>query len=108
MRVSLGNAASVKRYLVTGLLVLESRGSKPADSLRRLFVLQDKLDWIINERAMAYGGDVHPKHRLMRYHDFFVERIAAGSRVLDIGGGYGAVARSIASRVPISSTALAA
>lgn len=92
----------LRRGLITGLLVLESRGSKPADALRRLFMLQDKLDWIINERAMAYGGNVHPKHRLMRYHDFFVDRIAAGSRVLDIGCGYGAVARSIVTRVPDS------
>jgi SAM-dependent methyltransferase len=89
----------LRRSLITGLLILESRGSKPEDALRRLFVLQDKLDWIINERAAAYGSGVHPKHRLMRYHDFFVDRIAAGSRVLDIGCGYGAVARSIATRV---------
>lgn len=94
--------ASLRRGIITGLLILESRGSRPADALRRLFVLQDKLDWIINERAMAYGGDVHPKHRLMRYHDFFVDRIPARSRVLDIGCGYGAVARSIATRVPDS------
>jgi len=94
--------AGLRRSFITGLLILESRGSKPADALRRLFVLQDKLDWIINERAMAYGGNVHPKHRLMRYHDFFVDRIAAGSHVLDIGCGYGAVARSIATRVPDS------
>lgn len=93
---------SLRRQLITGFLVLESRGSKPADALCRLFVLQDKLDWIINERAMAYGGNVHPKHRLMRYHDFFVDRIATGSHVLDIGCGYGAVARSIATRVPDS------
>lgn len=94
--------AGLRRGLITGLLVLESRGSKPADALRRLFPLQDRLDWIINERAMAYGDNVHPKHRLMRYHDFFVDRIATGSRVLDIGCGYGAVARSIAMRVPNS------
>ncbi len=85
---------------VTGLFVLESRGNNPASALRRLFTLQDKLDWIINERATALDSGIHPKHRLMRYHDFFVERIAAGSRVLDIGCGYGAVARSIAMRVP--------
>jgi SAM-dependent methyltransferase len=90
---------SLRRSLITGLLVLESRGSAPADSLRRLFLLQDKLEWIVNERATAYDGGVHPKHRLMRYHDFFVDRIAAGSRVLDIGCGYGAVSRSIATRV---------
>jgi 2-polyprenyl-3-methyl-5-hydroxy-6-metoxy-1,4-benzoquinol methylase len=41
---------------------------------------------------------VHVKHRLMRYHDFFVDRIGPGERVLDIGCGYGAVAYSVASK----------
>lgn len=86
--------------LITGLYILESRAGDPAQGLRRLLALKDRLDWVINERAMAYGGGVHPKHRLMRYHDFFVERIPVDSRVLDIGCGYGAVARSIATRVP--------
>ena len=90
----------LREGLVTGLYILESRGSDAARGLRRLAVLQDRLEWVFNERAMIYGGGVHPKHRLMRYHDFFVERIPPGSRVLDIGCGYGAVARSIATRVP--------
>ncbi len=47
---------------------------------------------------MEYEGGVHPKHRLMRYHDFFVERVRSGERVLDLGCGYGAVAFSLASR----------
>ena len=33
--------------------------------------------------AIAYDGGVHAKHRLMRYHDFFVERVEVGERVLD-------------------------
>jgi SAM-dependent methyltransferase len=91
--------ARLRETFVTGLFVLESRG-KADEGLRRLFVLQDKLGWVISERAMAYEGGIHPKHRLTRYHDFFVERIAPGSRVLDVGCGYGAVAASIAQRVP--------
>ena len=90
----------LREGLITGLYVLESRGRDPAPGLRRLATLQDRLEWVFNERAMIYGGGVHPKHRLMRYHDFFVERIPPGSRVLDIGCGYGAVARSIAVGVP--------
>jgi len=45
----------------------------------------------------AYGG-VHPKHRLMKYHDFFVDRIASGERAIDLGCGIGMVAASIAER----------
>ena len=41
---------------------------------------------------------MHVKHRLMRYHDFFVDRIRPGERVLDIGSGNGAVAHSVATR----------
>lgn len=53
---------------------------------------------VIDRAAIETAGGVHPKHRLMRYHDFFVERIGAGERVLDLGCGYGAVARSIVER----------
>lgn len=85
---------------LTGLFVLDSRSPYPAEGLRRLLILKDKLEWVINERAMAYGRNEHPKHRLMRYHQFFVERIRDGERVLDVGCGYGAVARSIAHERP--------
>lgn len=50
------------------------------------------------EAAVAAGNGIHPKHELMRYHDFFVDRIRPGERVLDLGCGIGAVASSIAGR----------
>ena len=70
----------------------------PAAALRELLEMESDLHGLIDEMALAYGGGVHVKHRLMRYHDFFVDRICAGERVLDIGCGYGAVAHSIATR----------
>ena len=90
-----------REWFITGLFVLESRGNSSM-GLKQLFALQDRLQWVINERAMVFGNGVHPKHRLMRYHDFFVERIADGAQVLDIGCGHGVVARTIAARVPRS------
>lgn len=53
---------------------------------------------VIDRAAIETAGGEHPKHHLMRYHDFFVERIREGERVLDLGCGYAAVARSIARR----------
>ena len=91
--------AGLRRRLLFGLMLLESRIGGPDAALGRLFGMSDDLERLINERAMAYGAGEHPKHGLTRYHDFFVERIPAGARVLDIGCGYGAVARSIARRV---------
>lgn len=92
--------ARLRTGLLTGLLVLDSRAGDPAAGLRRLLLLKDRLEWIINERALAYGKGEHPKHRLTRYHWFFIDRIQDGERVLDVGCGYGAVARSIARERP--------
>jgi SAM-dependent methyltransferase len=48
--------------------------------------------------AVEYGEGVHPKHRLTRYHDFFVDRLRPGERVLDVGCGIGSVAYDLAER----------
>jgi SAM-dependent methyltransferase len=85
---------------ITGLLILDTRHPNPEQGLRRSLTHRDKIDWIINERAMAYGSGEHPKHRLTKYHNFFIDRIFDGEKVLDVGCGYGAVARSIARERP--------
>jgi SAM-dependent methyltransferase len=91
---------SLRTDLLTGLFVLDSRHGDPAKGLTQLLLVRDRLDWVINERAMAYGWGEHPKHRLTDYHSFFVQHINDGERVLDVGCGYGAVARSIARAYP--------
>ena len=83
-------------YLFTFFYLLESRNKDAAKGLKNLFNLKDKLEWVINERALSYGNGIHPKHKLTKYHYFFIERIKNGETVIDIGCGYGAVARSIA------------
>ncbi len=90
----------LRRRLLLGLFVLEGRTGAPARGLANLFAAEQALDLAINERAMAYGGAEHPKHRLTRYHEFFVDRVPDGARVLDVGCGYGAVARSVARARP--------
>jgi len=71
--------AGLRRRLVMGLAVLESRIGTPDQSLRRLYDIEDKLELVINERAMALGGGEHPKHRLTDYHGFFATQVAANN-----------------------------
>lgn len=87
--------ARLRHVFLKGLFVLESRGDANV-GLANLFSVQDDLELVVNERALISGAGIHPKHRLTRYHDFFVERTSNADKVLDVGCGYGAVARSIA------------
>lgn len=71
----------------------------PIKSLRIICASQDILHSALNDVAIRYESTgLHPKHRIMQYHDFFVKRINPEENVLDIGCGVGAVAFSIAER----------
>jgi len=70
----------------------------PADGLKFLFSLDAALYPVQGWLSVAYGGGVHTKHRHTRYHDFFVNRIQAGERVLDVGCGIGALAHDVAAK----------
>ena len=94
--------AKLRRFLFTSFLILESRDNNTSQSIKNLFLIKDKLDWIINERALKFGEGIHPKHSLTNYHDFFIERIKNGDNVLDVGCGNGSVAISIAKKMPDS------
>ncbi|HUQ86851.1 MAG TPA: class I SAM-dependent methyltransferase [Vicinamibacterales bacterium] len=87
----------VRRRLVQ-LISRASAAGQAAPALRELLTMDADISGQIDLVALSYGDGVHVKHRIMRYHDFFVERVRAAERVLDIGCGYGAVANSIASR----------
>lgn len=95
--------AGLRRRLFFALFVLESRAGTPRDTLGRLFMLEDDLDLVVDERATALGGGEHPKHRLTRYADYFVGHIGDGDRVIDIGCGRGIVARAVARARPTAS-----
>ena len=88
----------VGRRRLAQLISRAAAAGAPAPALRELLTMDADISGQIDLMALSYGDGVHVKHRIMRYHDFFVERITAGERVLDIGCGYGAVAFSIASR----------
>jgi SAM-dependent methyltransferase len=67
-------------------------------AMRRLLQVYDDAYAGVDLGAIEYDGGVHAKHRLTRYHDFFVERVRAGERVLDVGCGKGELAYDIAER----------
>jgi SAM-dependent methyltransferase len=73
-------------------------GGRPRQAMRDLLEIETDLSGLIDTVALRYDNGVHVKHRLMRYHEFFVSRVRPGERVLDVGCGYGAVAHSIATR----------
>ena len=88
-------------------LVQARAASLPPDrALRLLFGIDAALYPVQGEHAVAFGNGTHTKHRHMRYHDFFTERIRPDERVLDVGCGIGAVAHSIATRSQASVTAV--
>lgn len=80
------------------LITLRADGLPPAEALRFLFRLDAAIYALEGSMAVAYGGGLHTKHRHTHYHDFFVDRIGIGDRVLDIGCGNGALAADIAAR----------
>ena len=84
------------RKLQSRLLFAAAAKSCDATGLREFFSLQDDLMRELEQTAIRYEGGIHPKHRVTDYHRFFVERIRAGEKVLDIGCGGGSVAFSIA------------
>jgi SAM-dependent methyltransferase len=73
-----------------------SRRLAPKERATFLAALDTPIYHLQGETAVEANGGLHPKHRLMRYHDFFVDRIKPGERIIDLGCGVGALAASIA------------
>lgn len=81
------------------LLQARAKHTPPRQRLEMLFYLQNLVHNLLAGAGVDYGNGSHVKHRLMQYHDFFVENLRPSERVLDVGCGGGHVARSIAERV---------
>lgn len=62
----------------------------------RLHSFSYRLASYLSQKVEENG--LHPKHRLMNYHRFFVDNVCENSAVLDIGCGNGALTYDIASK----------
>jgi len=69
---------------------------KPADALRYLFAVDKELYSLEGRASVRYGDGIHSKHRHIKYHEFFIENLKEGQRVLDIGSGNGVMDKKIA------------
>jgi len=78
------------------LITHRTNGRTAAESLKLLFSLDALLYSVQGQMAVSYDGGIHTKHRHMKYHDFFTNRINQDDRVIDIGCGIGAVAYDVA------------
>ena len=48
--------------------------------------------------AINFNNGIHPKHRIMKYYQFFIDNIEGNSKVLDVGCGHGYVAYKVAEK----------
>lgn len=53
---------------------------------------------VISFLAIKENNGIHPKHRILNYHQFFLDNISENDLVLDIGCGNGSVAYDIAKK----------
>jgi SAM-dependent methyltransferase len=75
-------------------------------AMRELLQIYDDAYRAADFGAIDYDKGVHAKHRLTKYHDFFVERVGPDDRVLDIGCGKGELAYDVADRTGASVVAI--
>jgi 2-polyprenyl-3-methyl-5-hydroxy-6-metoxy-1,4-benzoquinol methylase len=67
-------------------------------TLRFLLSLDNWIYYLVGKVATHANNGIHPKHRYMKYHEFFINRILPNDNVLDIGCGNGVVDIEIAQR----------
>jgi len=67
--------------------------------LRMLMRLHNFCYVNIARFALVVEEGIHPKHRLMNYHKFFVDNVAPQDAVLDIGCGNGFLTHDVANKV---------
>ena len=84
-------------YTLAKYLLLNPRIAPTA--LRLMLTLHNKLYDLCGVLAVTTNGGVHPKHRLLRYKEWFLEQTAPEWVVLDIGSNSGAMPTLLAEKV---------
>lgn len=66
--------------------------------LRGFLGIENWTYYLVGKVATHAFGGIHPKHRIQKYHDFFIKFIQPGDHVLDIGCGNGVVSLEVAQK----------
>lgn len=54
---------------------------------------------LIGILAIRENGGIHPKHRILNYHEFFIKNVSSADSILDIGCGNGACTNAVSRKV---------
>lgn len=85
-------------YTITKSIACENLIRMQKISIRLALKLHNFSYKLASRFAIGAEGGLHPKHRLMNYHQFFLDHISSTDHVLDIGCGNGALACDLAGK----------
>ena len=89
----------IRNEIIFQLIRGASCNSSSKEALKYLLELDRRIYFLTGQAAKRYGGGIHTKHRHIKYHDFFIKNMDAGTRILDVGCGNGFLAYDIATNV---------
>ena len=69
-----------------------------ANEIKSLLKLHEYIYKKISLKATKNNKGIHPKHRILNLHQFFLNNIEVGTRILDIGCGNGFLTYSLAEK----------
>lgn len=72
--------------------------SKIKEPLKEMLDLYTFIYQQLGVLAIKYDNGIHPKHRLTKYHDFFVNNIGNKESVIDLGSGRGDVTYDVSKK----------
>jgi len=86
----------LEERIFLSLIWRRSQSLSPDEGLKYVLDFDNKLYGLTQKASERYGEGVHPKHRLLDFHQYFYNRIEAHERVLDIGSHEGVLTKTIA------------